>query len=311
MSKIGDYEYSRKTKYFFSFSNSEGTIKKNAHDFEVLCNNNLLTNAQSTGNKPVNLLFNPITCTLDLKYFNVSETLLNNKIRVTSTMFANSPVIVTIPNGFYNVISLAAALQAALISSVIYDTASPNLPGWLVEVVNATQLKISFTAATSGTSAATTIEFSDFNDTDSRSVLGFSTKVVTIAYASRVTGVTGPLAVDLQPYDTLRVCSRLAKRFYTMQNGVLSNSDVLFEIPLISYQLGQVVKFESVDTTLEQEIQPDFSTFDIKIRDKKGNIIEFDSTAQLHINFSLTREIYFQSPEEKLKNIANYASYIS
>lgn len=310
MSKITDYEYSRKTKYFFSFSNSDGTIKKAAHDFEVLCNNNLLTNAQSTGNKPVNLLFNPITCTLDLKYFNVSQTLRNNKIRITSTMFANSPVIVTIPNGFYSVITLAAALQAALISSVIYATASPNLPGWLVEVVNATQLKISFTNATSGTSASTTIDFS-FNGDDSRSVLGFSTNSTTIAYASRVTGVTGSLAADLQPYDVLRVCSRLAKRFYTMQNGVLSNSDVLFEIPLSSYQLGQVVQFESTDDILQQEIQPDFSTFDIKIRDKKGNIIEFDSTAEFHINFSLTREIFFQNPEEKLKNIANYASYIS
>lgn len=310
MSKIHDYEYSRTTKYFFSFSNSDAIPGfQSASNFQVLSNNNLLTNAQSTGNKPTRLMFNPIICTIDLKYFNISNVLNNNKIRVTSTMFANSPIIVTIPDGYYTVITLAAALQAALISAVKFvgDTA----PGWLVDVANGSQIRIRFTG-TYGTPAVTTFEFSDFNGVDSRAALGFSAKTVQLAYADRATGITGPLSADLVAYDTLRICSKnLAKRFYVMRNGYLSNSDVLFEIPVINYQLGSTVLFETTDNTLEQEISPDFSIFDIMVKDKNNNIIEFDSTAQLHINFSITREIFFQSPEEKLKNIQNYASYIS
>lgn len=313
MSKIQDYEYSRKTKYFFSFSNSDGIPGfKNASNFQVLSNNNILTNAQSTGNKPTNLLFNPIICTIDLKYFNVSEALANNKIRVSSTMFAGSPIIITIASGYYSVITLAAALQAALITNVLYIGTPNTLAGWLVDVQNGTQIRIRFTAAYAGTSASTKLEFAGFNGSDSRSVFGFSGNSVDIAYADRATGATGTLAADMLPYDTLRICSKnLAKRFYIMRNGFLSNSDVLFEIPITSYEIGSTVLFETSDNQLEQEINPDFSIFDIMVKDKEGNIIEFDSTAQFHINFSLTREIFFQSPEDKLKQIQNYASYIS
>jgi hypothetical protein len=312
MSKIQDYEYSRKTKYFFSFSNSDGVAGfQSASNFQVLCNNNLLTNTTG-GGKPTNVLFNPIICSIDLKYYNVSEVLKNNKIRVSSTMFAGSPIIITIPSGYYSVLTLASTLQSQLVANVLY-TGTPNyVAGWVVDVQNGSQIRIRFTAAFTGTSASTKIEFAGFNGVDSRSLLGFSGNSVDIAYADRATGATGTLAADLLPYDTLRICSKnLAKRFYVMRNGYLSNSDVLFEIPLKDYQVGATVLFETTDNTLEQEINPDFSTIDFMVKDKSDNIIEFDSTAQFHINFSLTREIFYQSPEEKLKQIQNYATYIS
>lgn len=307
-----DYEYSRKTKYFFSFSNSDGVEGfKNASNFQVICNNNLLTNTQGGGNKPTNLLFNPILCNIELKFFNVSSILKNNQIRVSSTMFVGSPVIITIPSGSYSVLTLAAALQAQLLANVQYTGSPATSAVWVVDVQNGSQIRIRFTAAFSGTAANTKIEFA-FNGVDSRSIFGFSANSVDIAYADRATGVTGNLAADMLPYDVLRICSKnLAKRFYVMRNGFLSNSDVLFEIPLINYEIGATVKFETTDNLLEQEINPDFSTIDIMIKDKNNNIIEFDSTAKFHINFSLTREIFFQSPEEKLKQIQNYASYIS
>jgi len=305
-----DYVYSSKRKIFCSFSNTDGIPGfKSASNFQVLSNNNLLTNAQSTGNKPANLIFNPIYATIDLKYFNVNNVLKNNKIRVSSTMFANTPVIVTIPDGYYSILTLAAALQTRLLADVLF--VGSTSVGWLVDVQNGVNIRIRF-SGTYATPAATLIEFSDFNSTDSRSILGFSTKTVTLAYADRATGVTGDLSADMLPYDCLRICSKnLAKRFYVMRNGYLANSDVLFEIPLTSYALGAVVQFETTDNQLEQEINPDFSLFDIMVKDKNDNIIVFDSTAEFRINFSLTREVFYQSPEEKLKQIQNYASYIS
>ncbi len=309
MSKIHDYEYSRKTKYFFSIKNTDATGSTNAGSFSVLCNNSLLTSQSSTGTKPSKLEFNPIFCLLDLKYHNVSNILNNNKIRVSSTMFANSPIIVTIPNGYYSAITLAAALQAALISSVVFVGGA--LPGWLVDINNGL-LRIRFTG-TFATPANTTFEFSDFNGIDSRSLLGFSAKTATLAYADRATGVSGTLSPDMLPYDVLRVCSKnLAKRSFAMNNGYLSQVDTLFEIPVFNYNnLGETVLFETTDDLLSQEINPDFNTIDIIIKDVNGNVIQFDDTAKFSINFSITREIFNQTPEEKLKQIANYATYIS
>lgn len=309
MSKIHDYEYSRKTKYFFSIKNQDATGGTNAGSFSVLCNNSLLTSQSSTGNKPSKLEFNPIFCLLDLKYHNITNILKNNQIRVSSAMFANSPIIVTIPNGYYSSLTLASALQTALISSIVYVGGAA--PGWLVDINNGF-LRIRF-ANVYAIPANTTFEFSDFNGIDSRSLLGFSEKTAILAYADRATGITANLFPDLLPYDVLRVCSKnLAKRSFAMNNGYLSQVDTLFEIPVFNYNtLGETVLFETTDDLLSQEINPDFNTIDISIKDVNGNVIQFDDTAKFSINFSITREIFNQTPEEKLKQIANYATYIS
>lgn len=306
-----DYEYSSKRKYFFSLKNTDGVANfQNAGNFNILCNNSLLTAQQSTGKKPSSLQFNPIFCLLDLKYHNVSAILNNNKIRVTSTMFLNSPIIVTIPDGYYSAITLAAALQTALINSVVFI--GPSLPGWAVDI-NAGVLRIRYTG-TYASPANTKFEFSGFNGVDSRSLLGFSATEASLAYADRATGVIAPLSPDMLPYDVIRICSKnLAKRSFSLNSqGFMSQNDTLFEIPLVRYTaLGDTVLFETTDLLLEQEINGDFNNIDITIKDTAGNIISFDSTARCHINFAITREIFNQSPEEKIKQISNYASYIS
>lgn len=310
MSKISDYEFSKKTKYFFSFSNSNGIEGyKNAGNFQIIANNTLLTSQGSTANKPSRLEFNPIYCLLDLKYFNVSNVLANNKIRLTSAMFVNSPVTVTIPEGYYTAVTLATALQTALIASIVFVGGAAV--GWLVDI-NGGFLRIRYTG-TYGTPANATFDFSNFNGIDARSLLGFTVITQTLAYADRATGITGALPPDMATYDVLRICSKnLAKRFFAMNaSGYLAQVDTLFEIPVYNYNIGATILFESTDDILKQEISPDFNMFDITVKDKNGNIIQFEETAQFSINFSIEREIYFQNPEEKLKQIQNYASYIS
>lgn len=309
-SKFDDYELTKTTKYFFSLENSDGEAGSTPSNFNVLMNNASFTNIQSFGKQTAVKLI-PLSVIMDLKFYNVSGALLNNKIIVSSTMFANNPVSIIIPDGFYTATTLASILQTLLEAQVRYIGAPTTSAGWVVDVQNAVNIRIRFTNAYGGTTAITKIIFRDQapQTFDSRSLFGFSADSYDIAYASRATGITGELAVDLIPYDSLRLCSNIAKRFWIKRNNVLVQSDVLLEIPIVDYALGAVLKWEAVDDLFSQDILPDFGNISFSIKDKKGDIIPFDSTAKINIVFSIERTVRFPSPEEKLRAIQNYASY--
>jgi hypothetical protein len=308
-SKFDDYQLTKQTKYFFSFSNSDGETGATPSNFNVMMNNPSFTNIQSYGQQ-TSVKFTPLSVVMDLKFFNVSSALLNNKIIVASTMFANTPVSIIIPDGYYTAVSLASALQALLEANVRFVGVPPTSATWLVDVQNAVNIRIRFTG-TFATPAITKITFRDQGPQtfDSRSTLGFSSDSYDITYASRATGITGELAVDLIPYDNLRICSNVAKRFWIKRNGVLVQSDVLLEIPIIDYSLGSTVKWEATDELYSQDVFSDFGNVSFSIKDKNGDIIPFDSTAKINIVFSIERTIRYPSPEEKLRAIQNYASY--
>lgn len=308
-SKFDNYEIKKTTKYFFSFNNLDGEVGATPSKFNILMNNPSFTNIQSYGrNTAVSLT--PLSVVMDLKFFNVSETLSNNKILITSTMVANSPVTITIPNGYYSIFTLASTLQAQLETNARYIGAPTTSMGWAVDIQNAVNLRIRFANAYAGASAITRITFlhSVYN---AKSLMGFSADFYDIAYANRAVGITGDLAMDMIPYDTLRICSNVAKRFWVIRNSVLIQSDILLEIPLIDYNLGSTIKWEATDDLYEQDILDDFGNISFSIKDDDDNIIGFDPTAKFNIQFSIKRTITYPSPEEKIRAIQNYASYSS
>ena len=307
-SKYDNYELTKKTKYFFSFNNLDGEAGQTPSNFTVMMNNGYFTNLQSYG-KPSNVLLNPLLITADLKYFNVSETLKNNKFRVESTMFTSSVIDVVIPTATYTLTTLATAIQTALLAQVQYAGAPPTSAGWLCAVVGGNSLKISWATAYTGAVANTKISFNRPLTYDTKSLFGFSADNYTIAHADRATGITGTLVPDLLPYNSIRLCSNLAKRFWVKKNGILSQSDILIELPITEYQIGAVFKHESVDTLYEQEVNSDFNSITFQLKDEDDRIIEMDATAVVNIIFSITREITYPSPEEKLRAIQNYATY--
>lgn len=305
-SKFDNYELNKKTKYFFSFNNEDGEAGQTPSNFTIMMNNGFFTNLQSYG-KPSTVLFNPLLITADLKYFNVSETLKNNKFRVESTMFASPQIDVVIPTATYTLTTLATAVQTALNAQVLY--AGALAVGWLVAVNGGNSLKISFTNAFAGTTAFTKILFNFPFPYDTKSLFGFSNDNYQITFANRAIGITGEMSPDLLPYSNIRLCSNLAKRFWVKRNNVLTQSDILIELPITEYQIGAVLKHESVDVLFEQEINSDFNSITFQLKDDSDRIIEMDSTAVVNIIFSITREITFPSPEEKLRAIQNYATY--
>lgn len=307
-SKFDNYEMNKKTKYFFSFNNHDGEAGQTPSNFNIMMNNGFFTNQQSYG-KPSLVLFNPLLITADLKYFNVSETLKNNKFRVESTMFVSAQIDVVIPSATYTLTTLATAVQTALNAQVLYAGTPPANVGWLVAVTAGANLKISFTNAFTGVPANTKILFNFPFPYETKSLLGFSNNNYTITHANRATGITGEMSPDLLPYSNIRLCSNLAKRFWVKRNGVLTQSDILIELAITEYQIGAVLKHESVDLLYEQEINSDFNSITFQLKDDEDRIIEFDSTAIVNIIFSITREISYPSPEEKLRAIQNYATY--
>ena len=305
-SKFDGYEIQKTTKYFFSFNNLDGETGSTPSNFNILMNNPSFTQVQSYA-KNTDLKFTPLSVIIDLKFFNVSgiNALYNNRIQITSTMFANSPITVEIPNGYYSASSLASTLQTLLEANVRY--VGNVSAGWLVDIQNAVNLRIRWTEPY-GTPANTTINFVP-TGFDSKSLLGFSNDSYVITYANRATGITGNLAVDLVPYESLRLCSNIAKRFWVKRNNILVQSDILLEIPLVSYELGGILKFETVDDLYEQDVHPDFNNILFQIKDENDNIIQFDPTAKINIMFILKRTISYPSPEEKIKAVQNYSSY--
>lgn len=308
-SKFDNYEIKKTTKYFFSFNNLNGEVGATPSNFNILMNNPSFTNIQSYGrNTAVSLT--PLSVVMDLKFFNVSETLSNNKILITSTMVANSPITITIPDGYYSTFTLASTLQAQLEANARYIGTPTTSMGWAVDIQNAVNLRIRFNNAYVGASAITKITFLH-SVYDAKSLMGFSADSSDIAYATRAVGITGDLAMDMIPYDTLRICSNVAKRFWVKRNNVLIQSDILLEIPLIDYNLGSTIKWEATDDLYEQDILDDFGNISFSIKDDDDNIIGFDATAKINIQFSIKRTITYPSPEEKIRAIQNYASYSS
>lgn len=303
----------RYSKHYFSISNADGQGAPNS--FTVFMNNASFTNLQSYGTQ-TNVDLTPICFSANLNYDNVSQYLQNNKIKVSGTNILGGPVYLTIPDGIYTPISYAAKLQELLIANVKWTSGATAI-NWTVEFLAPSQgFLIKYTTADPAGGSAINFEFyflllADSLTYDSRRVSGFNGDVATIAYAARATGITSKTSADFQPYESIYVASNLAKRFWKKRNGVLAQTNILFEIPLKGATAGSTLVWEPTNYEIyKQQIMTNFNEISVILVDKEGKLIPLYSTAEVTFTFMIERTIQEMTPEEKAKSIENYAQYV-
>jgi hypothetical protein len=115
-----------------------------------------------------------------------------------------------------------------------------------------------------------------------------------------------PNVVDFRTIDTLRVHSNVAKRFFEIKGGRLSSNDVLFELTAPNTTVGTTLVWENNAPELyEQEIFSNFDNMVIELRDRTGNLIDFQSYCSFTMLFCIEREIEVADPKDRLKNLQN------
>ena len=298
-----------KQKSFFAISNSDGTGTPS--NFTINFNNNNVTNQQGASIENLKRYIRPISMSIDLSYFNVSNSLKNNKISIQSNGINSSPVIVTIPDGSYNGITLQTAVISVLNSASITWTSGSaiDFTGTAYNAGGTFTFGYS-TAKPAGTSNANASIKVNFvvGDVDSRKIFGSVDAFLDISYASNGSGTiisrsTTIGVIDLVPINSLYIRSNIAKSFYKMANGVLSSTDILFIIDIGSNIGGTQLQDFPNDNHYYQEINSsNLSNLNIRITDKDNKLVEFLSTAEVNFVFAIENELIQPNLEQVNKN---------
>lgn len=314
-------------KQFFSIGLVDAlNSESNANSFQINFNNNSLTNIQGVESK---CKITPLLLTLDWDYNNISETAKNNKLVVTGSTIKNSPVTITIPDGSYN--------QQSLIDELLrlFKLSSANgginwsgtggadvAPVWVAGVVS-NRIYLCWTVSNTGALGnGTGISINSYptvNSTqyDMTKLLGrtksaptinqgTSPIVVTSSVPDNIQAVLSPNTMDLRTYDTIRICSNLAKRHFEKQNGVLSQTNVLLEIPVYNISIGNVLIWEAMHELFKQDCISNFDNMSIEIRDTNNNLIPLKSTCDFNMNFIIERELPEINPEDRINSLRNF-----
>jgi hypothetical protein len=304
----------RYTKHFLSLSNSDAVSGGVPTNFAVQFNNNSITNTQSTD---VKTHLTPIAFSCNWTYYNISTRLGNNQFKVSSAGFS-SVFVVNIPDGIYNAASLADAITLAMNTSNAGGKmawSNGTLITWTVSfLANSSQIKFLYVneagTAPSG-SPSITISVAYINGTAISMVkeLGFaSAGTLTVTYASKT--ATPPYTIDLVAYEVIRIHSNVAKSFFTKRNGVLTQNDVLFEIPVNNTGIGSTLYWSpATPDSLRQEIVSNIDFMTIRITDKYDNEIQLDPSAEVCFSFAIEREVMLPDQEDRLKASMQYLQF--
>lgn len=312
-------------------------------NFSINFNNNQLTN-----NGDAQTIFTPISLSLDWEYKNITATITNNRLVFSTTNAllygsggaATTSIEIVIPDGVYSATSLAVYLQGRLNTTadgVFWRgaTAGVQLPmHWVVEYDGgANAFAIAFTqnyrATDGGAETVVPIKITHFRDAgikfNSTELWGFdpASTDYTIAGAQPYVLVanvrtlvepklTLPYQADLKVYNVFRIHSNVAKRFLEKRGGVLTNTDILVEIPVPNnYNNGQTIvyDFAAMGDAWQQAIQSNFDFMTFSIRDIYGNLIALDPECDFQITFKITRIRAAETKDDKLYNIAQYSKF--
>jgi hypothetical protein len=327
----------RSSRTFLTVSNLEAvgaTIANyvNANDFTVQFNNSSFTNVQANAGDGTIVKMYPQLCSLDLNYFNISAVFGNNKLRFTSPLIVNSPVVITIPDGIYNIINLISVLQTQLNTyvnfvgedatnyTIWFDTTALSPPTFTVNG----QINLFYKCYGAPTVGDITVDFVDALATppyNSRKLFGSSSNTIVIPapalpVANKFGSYIFPYAADLLTYNIIRVHANLARRTYAMSGGAvkaLNQTDIFFEMFLTSDNgTGTTVVFSPNDPfAFEQVVDSNFDTLRIQLRDVYGNLIQLAPTAEFHLTLGITREIPEQSNAQKIQQLASFQHFNS
>ena len=273
---------------YITISNTDGT--GTTSDFTINFNNTNVTN-QMSGTSKIKKYLKPLSLSLDLNYFNISEAFKNNKFSIESigASTVNSPHVITIEDGSYNGASLGDALLSLLNAKAITWTAG-NAIVWTGTGFNGQGLTFKYvTVAPSGTpSLKINCKYNDgVTQYDTRKIFGMITDTVSIPYNTKTK--TSDVPIDLIQYNTLYLRSNVAKSFYKMNGGILSNTDILLILEVTS-NLGGTLVWSNDNNEYEQEILENFSNMNFRITDKTGDLVPFSSLSELNFTFKIETE---------------------
>lgn len=133
----------------------------------------------------------------------------------------------------------------------------------------------------------------DFTGANScHKVIGFNSNIYTIAGVNQY---TAPNQIDLSSIEEIFVHSSITKRSLIMNNGLLKTADIILGFNTSNYTTGSNIYWENPSNMFMTEIDPNFSSIDIKIKDRQGNLIPF--TNDCYLNFEL--EIHRENPSNE------------
>ena len=311
----------KKKKQFFSINNAVASNSTNINRMEYNFNNSTLTNIQtSSGQKCV---FTPVNISLDYDYKNISENYKNNKLNFDFTTVGYTDKVFTIPDNSYTPLSLCAFLNVALnatnANGGIRDDNDASLE-WLAEfnpLYNKILIRYSVAVAITVTiNTYPLIGGTQYNATrwmgatvSSPNTPQQTARQVAVSGAfnpAPIPSVYPPLGCDFKTIDTIRVHSNIAKRFFEIKGGKLTQNNVLFELPTPNSVVGSLMVWEAYNSELySQEVFSNFDNMVIELRDRTGNLIDFQSYCSFTMLFCIEREIEITDPKDRLKNLQN------
>ncbi len=288
----------------------------NANSFTVNFNNNALTNIQGQDTKTT---FKPVLLTLDWDYNNITEVARNNTIQVSGTAIYNSPVKVIVPDGTYTTQSLINEIVYQFNQNVKWNNGGVPLAMSWIGGVDSGRIYLCWTATNpAGVNGGTTINtYPIFSGTQynmtkplgytksSPNIVQTSIVIATAGVPNNIQPVLSPNTSDVRTYDTIRVCSNLAKRHFEKVNGVLSQTQVLMEIAVYGISIGQTLIWEALTDIYSQTIVSNFDNMTIEIRDTNGNLIPLKNSCDLNMMFVIERDLPSQSAEERVASLRN------
>lgn len=234
------------------------------------------------------------------------------------TYTAGPGVAITVPDNVYDGPALNTAVNTAMAGQV------SNLVGAnmvFANIFNAVTSKYTWAFAP-GSTGITTVSFVNTIggvQYDSAKVFGSITP--TIQIAAGVTNFTMLGNVDLVPYQVIRVHSNCAKRTFQKSGlitsganvnptSVLQGTDILFEVPIYSAQIGSVITWTPITSDLyRQDLVSNFDQFNISLRDKRGNLIPLLPNCEVNLTFMIERELILPNPDNVKNAIADYAQF--
>lgn len=310
----------KKTKQFFSINNSVSSDTTSINRMEYNFNNSTLTNIQtSLGQR---CIFTPVNLSIDWDYKNISENYKNNRIKFDFNTAGYTDKVFKIPDNSYSPLSLCSYLNSMLNLTNANGGVRSDVGGsleWLAEynpLLN--KILIRYSAAVAVTVKVTTY-FQDggvqYNATrwtgTTQNEPSFPEQTAQEAVANGSftnphPSVYPPFGVDFKTIDTLRIHSNIAKRFFEIKSGKLSENNVLFELIPPNGAVGSVMVWEPANPELySQEVHSNFDNMTIELRDRTGSLIDFQSYCSFTMTFSVVREIEIPDPKERLKNLQN------
>ena len=276
-------------------------------NFNINFNNDTVTNESGSFTK-IKKYIKPISLSIDLTYFNISESLANNKFTISSTGITGISVI-TLDDGAYNGVTLGEALLAKLNAAAITWTGG-NVIVWTGTAFNGNgTLTFKYvTAAPSGTPAIKINNFynSGTKQYNTKKIFGFKTNNVDILHTTKTKVSDEP--IDLVIYNSFYIRSNIAKSFYKVNNSKLSNTDILMIVDVGS-NIGGTLLWSNANDDYYQEILDNWGNMSFRITDKDNNSIAFGVNSEVIFTFGIETEIIAPTIEQKQKGNMDYLAF--